>query len=255
MALDKSLIGKFRGYHNMEITTTIGCKNMCSYCANAQIKMINAYKGNRVMSFDVFKKILSNIPKDVELYFAGHSEPFLNPESSLMMRYAIEHDYTVVVYSTLEGFSENDLHVLKNIQSGGFHGFAFHRFDGRGYNRDVFNWKQNIIRKEILGIEPIPYDDDVSGRVTHPVSRAGTVWDESNKLGKLYCSSTKAYDNNSLMPNGDVYLCCMDYGLKHRLGNLLEKHYNELDRSKIFELASQQDSDIICRKCVVARYI
>lgn len=247
----KAITGKFRGVHTMEITTIIGCKNMCTYCP--QDKIISSYKGEKRLTFNNFKKILSNIPKDIEIYFAGHSEPFLNEESSLMMKYAVEEGYNVVVYSTLIGFNDNDLKILDSID-GSFAGFAFHRFDGKGYNKEEFNTKQNLIRTKIFGIETISMDDDSSGRVSQPVSRAGNVWDEQSKSGKLFCSSAPNFDNNSLMPNGDVYLCCMDYSLKHKIGNLLESHYNKLDRSEVIKLSNQEYSDLLCRKCVVARY-
>lgn len=245
------ITGKFKGSHTMEVTTIVGCRNMCSYCP--QDKVINAYSGNRLMSFEDFKKILSNIPKDVEIYFAGLSESFMNPESSLMMKHAVEEGYVVVVYTTLVGLTQNDIYILSTI-NGAFAGFAFHRFDGKGYNKEEFNTKQNVIRTQVLGIDPISMDDDQEGRVTRPVSRAGNKWDETVRCGRLRCSSTPNFDNNSLMPNGDVYLCCMDYSLQHKIGNLLQTHYNQLDRSNVFNLADQINSDIICRKCVVARY-
>src|SRR5207247_553993 len=42
------------------------------------------------------------------------------------------------------------------------------------------------------------------------------------------CAMTPFYDHNVLLPNGDVVLCCMDYSLKHRLGNLLQQSYEDL---------------------------
>ena len=42
------------------------------------------------------------------------------------------------------------------------------------------------------------------------------------------CSFTPFYDQNVMLPNGDVVLCCMDYTLSVRLGNLLRQEYFEL---------------------------
>ena len=39
------------------------------------------------------------------------------------------------------------------------------------------------------------------------------------------CSYTPFYDQNVVLPNGDVLLCCMDYAMKHRIGNLIEGDY------------------------------
>ena len=46
---------------------------------------------------------------DVRLDFSGFSEPFLNRESSRMMRLAYQKGYQVVLYTTLVGFRREDL--------------------------------------------------------------------------------------------------------------------------------------------------
>lgn len=58
---------------------------------------------------------------------------------------------------------------------------------------------------------------------------------------------------NMVAVNGDIYLCCQDWGLKHKIGNL---KYNSLDsdifnkKREYFEnLLLTKDSDMICRKC------
>jgi DNA repair photolyase len=48
----------------MEITTVIGCKNMCSYCP--QRTLINSYNGERIMTFDTFKQCIDKIPVEVK---------------------------------------------------------------------------------------------------------------------------------------------------------------------------------------------
>jgi hypothetical protein len=45
----------------------------------------------------------------------------------------------------------------------------------------------------------------------------------------------------------------MDWGLKHKLGNLFTTHFNNLNRNYIIELSKQPKSDIICRKCELFR--
>ena len=57
------------------------------------------------------------------------------------------------------------------------------------------------------------------------------------------------------MPNGDMYLCCMDYGLKQKIGNLLESNYLDIvsiknkNLSDIVDKMSSENDDIICRQC------
>jgi hypothetical protein len=46
------------------------------------------------------------------------------------------------------------------------------------------------------------------------------------------CSFTPFYDHNVLLPNGDVVICCMDYSVKHKIGNLIEGDYFSLFSSR-----------------------
>jgi hypothetical protein len=62
---------------------------------------------------------------------------------------------------------------------------------------------------------------------------------------------------NILMPNGDVVLCCMDYGLKHVLGNLLSQSYESLFdgaeyRGVVAGLACSS-GNILCATCANRR--
>ena len=95
------------------------------------------------------------------------------------------------------------------------------------------------------------------------ISRAGNVEIVKNnfkrKLGPLACHRGSyadledRLDVNVLLPNGDVSLCCNDYGLQNILGNLLKTDYVSLFQSDVFkkirEKMKSHDSDIICRNC------
>lgn len=41
-------------------------------------------------------------------------------------------------------------------------------------------------------------------------------------LTPVSCGFTPFYDHNVLLPNGDLVICCMDYSIKHKIGNLIE---------------------------------
>jgi adenine C2-methylase RlmN of 23S rRNA A2503 and tRNA A37 len=72
---------------SLEITTKIGCSNMCSYCP--QQKIIRAYNDKEtIMSLETFKICLDKVPKDVVIVFSGFCEPFLNPICIKMIKYA-----------------------------------------------------------------------------------------------------------------------------------------------------------------------
>jgi len=97
-------------------------------------------------------------------------------------------------------------------------------------------------------------------------SRAGNlenvkgIWAvNGRKHGKVRCitSMGNCLNNNVLLPNGDVVLCCMDYGLKHILGNLILSDYPSLFTGEEFyklQRGLNDDSlDILCRYCVRAK--
>jgi len=99
----------------MEITTRIGCKNMCSYCP--QKKIISAYKDKAyVMSFDTYKKCLNKIPKSVLISFSGMVEPFLNPGCIEMVEYAVREGFKVKIFTTSIRMTKNDIKRLEKSQ-------------------------------------------------------------------------------------------------------------------------------------------
>lgn len=77
----------------------------------------------------------------------------------------------------------------------------------------------------------------------------------------LTCASTPFYDRNVLLPNGDVVLCCMDYNLKHVIGNLLTQSYDEImNGEKLKEIIKMNeavgfDKCSICKSCENVRRI
>ena len=69
------------------------------------------------------------------------------------------------------------------------------------------------------------------------------------------CAFTPFYDQNVCLPNGDVVLCCMDYGLKHKIGNLFEQDYYEMFASGgLAALIAENmrprfSNDSLCKTC------
>jgi radical SAM protein with 4Fe4S-binding SPASM domain len=58
-----------------------------------------------------------------------------------------------------------------------------------------------------------------------------------------------------VLPNGDVPICCMDFALELRIGNLLESpladiHYSDAARAFRATMASPRDG--ICNHCIYA---
>jgi radical SAM protein with 4Fe4S-binding SPASM domain len=224
----------------LEITTKIGCSNNCSYCP--QDKLLKNYVGNLFMTTSQFKQILDNTPTNVQIDFAGFCEPFLNPWASWMIKYASEKGYDIVLDTTLTGFSENEANGLKGVH---FKQVYVHKFN------DVPKEKIELLRNMVIT------DRFEIGNLEtkHIYSRAGNLWDTETKKGRFECGWNNDFTRNVVLPNGDVYLCCMDYSLKHKIGNMFTTHYNNLNRNEIKELSGKKLSDCICRKCEICKIV
>jgi len=228
----------------IEITTKIGCKNMCSYCP--QSDFLNVYKDvKKTMSIEDFKMLISNVNKDIQIHFSGFSESMLNDESIDMMIHAWREGYEVVLYSTLVGFTLEK--AIKLRDSGMiFNHTRLHEFDGIGFDKQEFDEKCKMF------IDNVKTRDHHVFRVLNPTSRGGHLRNIGRKYGRIRCGGNRVF-NNVLLPNGDVFLCCSDWSLKHKIGNLYKNHYASeefnLARTSILQLQEPQDSDVLCRTC------
>ena len=265
----------------MEISTNVACKVQCDFCpqelhieqySNKNNLNDISYGQPTQMSFDTFKKCLSTIPKSVIISFAGYTEPWLNPDCSKMVLYAYENGYTIEVFTTLVGMKLEDIDQFKHIPFTNFH---LHLPDEKNIakiavNNDYLNVFKKILSdipgvtgmsmgnmhqkiREVLGKDLVP--DEMMNRAGNVKSLKPTP----KKLGPLVCGRHSRQDlldivdENVLLPNGDVALCGMDYGLQHIIGNLLEQNYDSIFKTeKYMEFRKKQkshDGNVLCRFC------
>jgi radical SAM protein with 4Fe4S-binding SPASM domain len=171
----------------------------------------------------------------------------LNPDASMMMAAAITNDYRTVLYTTLTGFGDQDVDNLKGYI---FDEVFFHQYEGKNFDKEVFERKKELFKGNINS--RIWRESTLDEQYRY--SRASNLWNIEKQSGMFSCVwSEKNFSRNVVLPNGDVYLCCMDYSLKHKIGNLFESKYEDLDRQKIIDLSNMEDSDVICRKCELFR--
>lgn len=158
MLTDQELIHK----GNLEITTKIGCSNMCEYCP--QVKLINRYKENknkvtkddRFMSVENFKKFISTIPQDIDFHFTGYVEPFDNPNCDDFLLIAHEKGHKLQINTTLEGLNKEKFNRIKDLP---FKTFIIHLASasyeeeiGRKRPREIRPSGQHELRKEWLDL-------------------------------------------------------------------------------------------------------
>lgn len=261
---------------SLAITTSVGCRNACSYCP--QKSFVTSYKklsDVTRMSFDTFTRCLESVPKEICLSFSGFSEPWLNPDCTKMILYAHNRGFMLRVNTTLIGMKQEDILQLSKIP---FIKFVVHLPDNQNltkirvdetYLRNLsllienqplnLNWKFHKTTSEIgihADVQEVLQKKNIRITIAGLNNRAGKVdtgiqYSIPNK-GKVL-KQCQDFHHNILLPNGDVVLCHMDWSLRHILGNLLEQDYSGIHSGKIYTQLQASllnpDADILCRDC------
>ncbi len=255
---------------NLEISTVVGCRMNCDYCPQ-KIHVQRYTEKSRLteMTFHDFKKILSTVPKNVEIVFAGMAEPWLNRWCTDMVMYAFDQGYKVGVYSTTVGMKHEDLIRIADLP---FNYFTVHLPDADGLMKlnvdakylsilsrclELIDCQMMVIGK--LHPEVEKYTGPVKDGSVGLLSRAGLIKTLAinRKTGPLECSACgPKIDHNVVLPNGDTVLCCMIYDQRHIIGNLIHGDYESLFNSpeylKVMEGLKDDSIDIACRHCEVS---
>lgn len=263
----------------IEITTVISCKVQCRYCP--QTKLVSAYtKKSKTYytSLADFKTCIDKIPLNVEIWFSGFGEPWLNPECTQMILYAHQRGHKIVVCTTLVGMKASDIALMEHVP---FQLFCVHLPSGEESEK-ILAYKEYLEVLEALLESKIKLKYLFREETLHPKVKSlitkrinGFLWYQLYKRLSFSLPNTRAgnieiKDKSQprrrrgviacrrlgqfvLLPNGDVVLCCMDYGLKHVIGNLLVSDYHLLFQSgeylKILQGLKDESIDILCRYC------
>lgn len=268
----------------LEITTQIGCPVACVYCPQDKLRK-NYHGADRTMTVETLKKCLEKIPiainKDKLRYprieFSGFCEPFTNPNCSDLINLAFDkgfHDITL--YTTMRGMKISDYEQIKHIP------FAFvsihlpdvdrmakilvdeNYFTLLGLIMDTFKlgfFAYGNIMPEVLEFIEKKEPNAFKGKYmwdTSIHSRAGNVdmvKPADRRNGHIKCSAVTnmEFNHNILLPNGDVVVCCMDFGLRHIVANLLTGKYNDIytseEHNKMVAGMYIDEMNSMCRIC------
>lgn len=277
---------------SLEFTMMVGCPLKCTFCPQDGLR---AQYGRNAKYFSVenFKTVLGKVPKHVRIDFSGMAEPWANPDATEMLRYALESGYTMAIYTTLYGMEAEDSAAAIDLiarHAAQMEVLCLHLPDRNGNMR---GWRysplyeanlRSFITLGVSGVLPRfevmtmdaqgkPHADldhlgiQLGAWVGH--TRAGNVgsdavsgqaiMDMPVKHGAVTCSFTPFYDQNVILPNGDVVLCCMDYSLQHKIGNLLEQEYYDMYSSGGLARLMRENMDpnfsraSLCKTCDRAR--
>jgi radical SAM protein with 4Fe4S-binding SPASM domain len=267
----------------MELTTMIGCPLMCTFCPQDNLRD-NYGKDIKYMQPMDLITVLSKLPKNTRIDFSGMSEPWANPACTTMLETVLYMGFKVAIYTTLYGMTDPDK-VRKILESHPeqVEVIMLHLPDSNG---NMKGWKPTtewmnafevMIKTQVpCGIGAMTMDKSgVVHEFLHPYVKQLAGWQGHTRADSLdpeqvkgqalsvtprnefalTCRSTPFYDRNVLLPNGDVVLCCMDYNLKHVIGNLLKQTYEEMMQGeKLAEIikmneAAGFDKCSICKSC------
>ncbi len=266
----------------LEITSRVGCKMHCRYCPqDLFIRRYNVHNRPVEMSFDMFKHCIDKTPQNLVVDFAGYAEPFLNPAVIDMMEYCLDIGRDMRLYTTMRGLTANTFERVKDIP---FLSVVLHLPDKHNYadipvTSDYYVMLEKFLTARKADGSPFvdranaqcePNPDvlkAVHGRVRISwdtiMDWAGNIEDDSilsssTKYGKIFCEISAGLNHNILLPDGSVTLCCMDWGMRHVLGNLMVHDYDEIVDGKEMqrircEMASEgAEGSLLCRQCTSA---
>jgi radical SAM protein with 4Fe4S-binding SPASM domain len=265
----------------MELTTMVGCPLMCTFCPQDNLRTEYGDK-TKYMQLDDLKTVLEKLPSDTRIDFSGMAEPWANPRCTDMLRLTLDMGFPIAIYSTLYGMTDPEVvRDLLEKHKDQVRVLTLHLPDANG---NMKGWKLSdewIHALKTLSYAKlnIPIDAMTMDRngVVHPslqelVPRLGAwmghtradslnleqVKDQPIKVSPfndfaLTCASTPFFDRNVLLPNGDVVLCCMDYDLKHVIGNLLTQSYEEVMQSEKLAEIIKWNEDPKFNKCSICK--
>lgn len=273
----------------MELTTMIGCPLMCTFCPQDNLRTEYGNNTKYMQPMDLMT-VLAKLPKDTRIDFSGMAEPWANPACNTMLEMVLYLGFDVAIYTTLYGMN-NPQAVKKVLEShpNQVKVVMLHLPDNNG---NMKGWKPTqewMNAFEIMSTLNVPcgvgamtmdkngdvheflkpYVGKLAGWQGH--TRADSL-DTKQVEGQavsitpmntfpLTCASSPFYDRNVLLPNGDVVLCCMDYNLKHVIGNLFTQKYDEImNGEKLAEIIKMNEADgfnkcSICKSCENVRQL
>lgn len=261
--LEKKDYWRVTPYPTLEFTTSIppkGCVIDCAFCP--QKTLLNVYNADKTMTFENFKHVVDKLPKEIRITFSGFTEPWLNKRCTDMLLYAYEQGHPVSAFTTGVGMTLQDVERLKDVKftTGPNGGFCLHLPDQERiakhpitprYLEVIKRFKE--LESEIQGFYVMcmgevhddikPYWPEAS--IPEFWSRAGNLLGEAIIKPELQkyqdrfkhmdhgdvprtCGCVEDLYHNVVLPNGDVSLCCMDYGLEQIIGNIYTQEYEDI---------------------------
>lgn len=226
------------------------------------------------MSFDDFKLILDKIPPKSTMSFAGFSEPTINPWLGDMLNEAYKRGFEIMLLTTLFGMTIEKYNDIKDLQ---YAHFSIHLPDSNNKSDIEVTSDYLEVLEYVINSPPkgnflfCHHSGDVHPKIKHLINHSYLleIHDRSGNLdaddvevrhcyksGNIACGHRFLNGNSGLiLPNGDVQVCCSDFGLENTLGNIFTDSWDDLfqsDKYKEIVYNNSNGLDSICRKCELA---
>lgn len=252
--------------NSIEITTVVGCARKCTYCPQDLVidkyKLIRGEDAQQLHPRD-FEKMLANLPDRMIVYWTGFAEPLQNKHFPELFRMVSARGYASYISTTLFTTNPESIDVICDRDKWGRVGL--HLPDNSGYmkgkvdaqyldnlrrvtrsmdpdRQDLFHvfgelhdgikalFQEPDLRDHAarIPLTEIPLDSPMATtRANNATDHKGSVAVEVPDGTLLYCNA-KRFNQPVLLPNGDLSMCCMDYGLTGIIGNLLHESYDSI---------------------------
>ena len=229
----------------LEVTTKIGCPVNCiKYCP--QDLIVKEHKSEN-MTVENFKKYIMTVPTGLPINFSGVCEPFANPNTLDMIEHAA-HNHPIRIFTTLVGLKPDQAQRLVKtpIQI-----MQIHLPDAQNNAKILITNEYLQTLKIVLeGINNLTFMNMGGLFVSNNNENMHRCPDKvQRRTGKVICGLHDK-PGYGVLPNGDVYFCCMSRGLTDKVGSLKDNTYQELVlRHKQIANTLQNDPNSTCHIC------
>ena len=259
-------------YSKLEISSTIGCAMMCSYCPQ-ELHKANGKTFEKMLQVETLKKVINNIEKNTVIHWTGYSEALGNkkfPEFSELLK---KNGNPQLLNTTMHGHS-NCVEFLK--ESNNFFQILLHLPDNKNYMKLKVSEKYLKNLEEVVKFQSkrlkdklfvLGFGDDLQLEVRelinkltaegylkdknisitkHLHTRAGdnlkkkdlkedfytNSFANNKKDNQLFYCSNRRLNQGVLIPDGRVSLCCHDYSLEYFKGDLKNSKLSSIYENK-----------------------
>lgn len=273
----------------LEITSTIGCTMMCSYCPQKLITSVSTKKqSQKKLVFDEFKDFVKNIPKETQINWTGYTEPLLHDDFDKFVLFLNEKKFKQSISTTMHGRTKSQefMSVYNNFEWVNFHlpdnnflmklkvtddyleklknAIIFqsknHKMNvtlqviGENFENRVKNLLQDLLKKKIISSKNIKITKTINSRSDsldlNNLNGFKLRTVKNNSKSNYYYCSKKRLNQAVMLPDGSTNVCCMDYSLQGIVGSLKENNLNEIyNHTTSFKESFINGAYPPCKKC------